>query len=845
MMTIVVHHRSIAMKAYSALCCAVLLAFASGSVYAQQKRDRKGDERFSKIQMPAGITDRAGGAHTKSNIGSYFVNTGKLYAPDNYQQGPTFEWPIGSTHEYVYRANPYLGVPGNVIQGRYRNHTEWEAAAGYNNRASVQPAFSDRPFTWPASGWPVKDASGNPIFVSNQDSYCAYNDSLNTIGILNLQINQTGYAFSQKSVRDMVIYIFDVTNRSTQTYDSLFFGIYADISCGGSDELQDYGARRMAFDRSLNRVYLYKAGGAPSYQWSYPSGYFGIILLQSPKVNGVELGITDWHYNLYADDLDQDRIQYGILSSSPELQADKRLGANYFHPGANAPNMHYDDPETISPAGDDVVSTFGSGPYTIAPGDTLRFITAWVAAGSVADMDRITANAYKLLATGFATSKPPEAPKVTAVPDDRKVHLTWDNRAESSRDNITNAVNFEGYHIYKSVDKGQHWDQIDRNAVAAGPDPVPLTSFDKIDGMGTDTGLQYSYIDSNVTNGYEYWYSVTGYTKPDSDNIVLESPLGRKGEINVGVATPRSSATGRTPVAATAVQHGAGTAKVVFSISPLDVTQSAGLTYNFSFSPVATVERGSLRSVIQLSIDSNGTHTAETFSLSFSSPTLYVLRNNTAGTVIDPAGSYSSGTPILFEGLRLVLTDTSALVGDRPKQGDSLLIRVGVQVVAGTSGMVLPLRPFAYGTSYATSNGLIFLIQPADTLASSRLTYLDKFSLSTVAAQVSPTTLTNDLAKIKVVPNPYLVSSRYEQEFGILRKEPERKLKFNNLPAVCTIYIFSMSGDQVKTIQHNSDNGTETWDLRADGNREIAPGVYIYQVKTDNAEMIGRFAVIK
>ena len=52
-------------------------------------------------------------------------------------------------------------------------------------------------------------------------------------------------------------------------------------------------------------------------------------------------------------------------------------------------------------------------------------------------------------------------------------------------------------------------------------------------------------------------------------------------------------------------------------------------------------------------------------------------------------------------------------------------------------------------------------------------------------------------------------------------------------------------GDKVKTIEHNSDNGTETWDMRTAGNREIAPGVYIYLVKTDSAEKTGRFAVIK
>lgn len=796
------------------------------------------------MQKPASILDRAGGAHTKSNIGSFFENRGKLYA-QNYSQGPTFEWPIGSTHEFVYRANPFVGIPGNLIQGRYANHSEWESATGYHNRDSARVAFSDKPYTWPAGGWPVKDAGGKPVFVSNQDSYSVYNDSMNTIGILNLQINQTGYAFSQKSVRDMVIYIFDVTNRSTRAYDSVYFGIYADISAGGSDLVEDYGHRRLVFDRSLNRVYAYKSTGV-STQWNgAPAGYFGVIFLQTPKVNGVQRGITDWHYHLYADEKDQDWIQYGILSSSPALYADP-LGPKYFHLGANAPDLHYDDPSTIPADGADVTSTLGSGPYHLAPGDTLRFITAWVAAGSAEDMDVITAKAYNLLAGGFVTSKPPESPHVTAVAGDGRVSLTWDNRAETSRDPITNATNFEGYHLYKSVDKGQHWDQIDRNSVAVGPDPIPLSSFDRIDGLGRETGLQYAYVDSNVTNGFEYWYSVTGYTTPDADNNVLESPLGRQGDVNVGVAVPRSTATGRTPVRTTSVQQtGNGTAHVTFTTNALDVPSAGGQTYSVHFAPIAILERGNPSLTMQVSIDSIGARTSETFSLAFTNPTQYVLRNLTSKTVLTPAGVFSSGVPILFEGIRLTLTAASAEPADLPKEGDSIVVRLALQVDATGAQTVLPLQGFDYGVPYATTNGVVFAIRLADSLAQSRITYRDRFEFSTIPAEVSATTTAGELDRIKVVPNPYLVSSRYEQEFGILRKEPIRQLKFNNLPSRCTIYIFSIAGDKVKTIDHNSDNGTETWDMRASGDREIAPGVYIYLVKTETAEKLGRFAVVK
>ncbi len=56
---------------------------------------------------------------------------------------------------------------------------------------------------------------------------------------------------------------------------------------------------------------------------------------------------------------------------------------------------------------------------------------------------------------------------------------------------------------------------------------------------------------------------------------------------------------------------------------------------------------------------------------------------------------------------------------------------------------------------------------------------------------------------------------------------------------------FTVDADLVKTIYHNSNNGTEVWDLRSEGGREIAPGVYIYLVKSGDIEYKERFAVIK
>ena len=823
----------------------LLLVGALFPAELQGQRIKNGKDRDWSGQVPVteGIVDRAGCMHNKSNIGEFFENRGRLYAK-SLAQGVSGEFPIGSLHEYIYYCNPMVGVPGNVIQCLYTKAQEWEAMPGYHNPDSAKVAVSDKPYTWPKTGWPVKDAAGKPVFVSNQDSYSVYCDSNNSKARLGIQINQTGYAFSDKSVRDMIIFTFEITNNAAVTYDSLFFTMYMDFDVGGY--VSEFGDERLALDKKWNRVYAYDVDGY-SEEWKAPTGVFGLMFMQTPKVNGVELGLTDFHYNSYDDDVNIDSVQYGIQSSALSLYS-SAIGSKFFHPGANLPDIHYDDCDTQPAGGMDVVAYLSSGPYESIPGDTLKFIIAMIAGNTVAELDSTTVHAYDLLANDFVASKPPDPPRVTAVPGDKKVTLTWDARAESIRDPLSGKLSFQGYRLYKSIDKGLHWDQIDRNLLPnTGADPVPLAVFDLVDGLGPDNGVQYSYVDTNVANGFDYRYSVTGYAIDEARHTVLESARGNSIEdINYVTAVPRSSAIGRIPVTATVPrQTGTGTSHVIFDVRPLDVSDAGGREYQIQFAPVTTVQLGNLRSAIQLSVDANGEKTAHTFSLAFASATQFVLRNLTEGTVLDAAGTYQSGVSMLFEGLRLTLTDDSTVaVGERPEQGDSLVISPGIYVTSAAQ-TVLPLQPFSYGVGYSTVTGVVFSAQPADNAPASKVTYKDMYSFSTSQAGGTRSVTDADLERVKVVPNPYLISSLYEPEFGLIRREPIRQIRFNNLPSDCTVTIFNLAGDKVQTIEHHSESGTASWDLRAAGGREIAPGVYLFLVKTDTAQKLGRFAVIK
>ena len=142
----------------------------------------------------------------------------------------------------------------------------------------------------------------------------------------------------------------------------------------------------------------------------------------------------------------------------------------------------------------------------------------------------------------------------------------------------------------------------------------------------------------------------------------------------------------------------------------------------------------------------------------------------------------------------------------------------------------------------APSAGNIFSVT---TILPLQITLQDKYTFGIENSYIDRNDIQENINNIRVVPNPYVVSSLYEPEFGELRREPLRQIQFVNLPNECTIHIFSIDADLVKTLYHSSSNGTETWDLRAEGGREIAPGIYIYVVRTEGTEYLSRFAIIK
>jgi hypothetical protein len=124
----------------------------------------------------------------------------------------------------------------------------------------------------------------------------------------------------------------------------------------------------------------------------------------------------------------------------------------------------------------------------------------------------------------------------------------------------------------------------------------------------------------------------------------------------------------------------------------------------------------------------------------------------------------------------------------------------------------------------------------------------DSYTFTTCAAKINQNSAEIDLDKIRVVPNPYIVTNRWEPKNPYSTGRGERQLHFTHLPAKCTIKIFNVRGQLVTTLEHNApiNNGTEIWNMLSKDNLEISYGIYIYYVKAKGiGEKTGKFIVIK
>jgi hypothetical protein len=422
--------------------------------------------------------------------------------------------------------------------------------------------------------------------------------------------------------------------------------------------------------------------------------------------------------------------------------------------------------------------------------------------------------------------------------------------------------------------------------------------------LGDNSGLKYVFVDSSLElrNGAQYHYAVTAFDHGESNLAPLEGALNSEG-INVVSAVPNAPVLGFQPAQIDSVRHTSGSATGTFNVQVLDPFAITGESYRVAFqsSPQKhfVITRANGDTVVSNSGEKRNLEINGERNFLFDGLALDVDDEN--GVFLDSRKTaWAKGTA----NLRLNIERLTGFATDAGKYeiafSDSFIdtsvaafgrlakpIRFTVRDVSRNQAHIKVVFFTDGGTADVIDNGdqLLLLkdLTPPISLAKAlwRITFQnppeagvtpvnpkggdlaafsstipfnstlqDVFTIAATPAQAkTSSSLSSELDNIKVVPNPYITASRFEQKTPFRTGRGERVIKFTHLPQQCTIRVYNVAGEHVVTIDHQGtlrDGSDAAWNLLNKDGLDVAPGLYVFHVEAPGiGEKIGRFAIIK
>lgn len=470
------------------------------------QRDSRLNKENAKNQI-TDVEDYATSVITINQLGQTVTNIGQFYPFGGVL--PTGRWPIGTDHDQIYKMNFMLGIPNNVASTRASNTEDFDPIPGYNNPDSGLVAISTNPNSWPKDQngnpyWPVRTEDGQDSIVSQEDTYAVFDDETNARAIedpsklIGIEVHQSTYAWSTSKDQDYIFIKYEMINKSGQQRDSIYFGMYCDFDAGGVSN--DYEDDYWRFEKDREFFYIEDADGI-SQDWRGSDPFLlGLVFLETPEVDGQQLGLTDWHYSNdgdspWADIAEEEQIFYEWMSSSERLRNDPNW-PNLFH----GDDLHYDDPSLIDPAGERLDAIAASGPYTLLPNEKMTFVCALVAGADYEHISRNVDRIYEVYENGIQIVPPPK-PDINTYAFDNMVRLTWSNEKEFDYTDLNGETLVKEYRVYKTTDPQRNeWG----DPVAVIPVDTTLTEI---------TQDAYIWEDNDVQDYFYYSYSVTTLDK--------------------------------------------------------------------------------------------------------------------------------------------------------------------------------------------------------------------------------------------------------------------------------------------------------------------------------------------
>ncbi|MGE5351851.1 MAG: hypothetical protein ACM3P0_07200 [Acidobacteriota bacterium] len=517
------------------------------------------------------------------NIGLTLTNFG-MYGngfSGRWPKQPSCEYPLGSGIEHIFAGGLWVGgyvskdASGSGKTGPF-------VTTGAVDKSSVSSRGGGFEYTNLPGSRIVERSSlltskvFSPKAVSHQDFVMDFVDT-NRVLIgsnnepipdhipLGIAVHQESYAWNYSFANFFVIMNYWIKNVSDKYIDSVCVGLWTDtvirntiVSPPGTSNFFTHGGN--GYSDSLKIGYEFDANG----DVGFTDSYVGIQFLgAAPSLNNANF--VSWTHSNTSDPL--------FFTPMDDLQRyEKMLG--YFTDGVKF-NNGVSLATLQAPSNRSILVT--AGPFShIAPGDSINVSFAIVCAKkagydpAILDTKEQKKNLFTnagwalrayngedkngngVLDPGedldgdgkikrFILPAPPASPQVKVVPEDRKVTIYWDKRAESSIDPISSKKDFEGYRLYRT---NAGYDLTSTQDVLGSL--VTLAEFDSLnDHVGYNTGFSkvrlnepvtfpadtnkyyYKFEIDNLLNGWQYTYSVTAFDKGDTDNNLesLESSV--------------------------------------------------------------------------------------------------------------------------------------------------------------------------------------------------------------------------------------------------------------------------------------------------------------------------------
>jgi hypothetical protein len=509
---------------------------------------------------------------TMSTVGTI----GRPTVRSNVQGDPSMSYPQKGL-EHLFESGFWIGA---LVNGqKLVSSSAFDASSGYSTGA---PGYE---FTATANPIERSKLTSSPNYsssaISHQDFVFRLTDS-NTVvpgtsqpisshdNPLKASVKLESYAWNLPYADYFVICNYEITNNSTNTWDSIWMGQWADLVVRNVNVSRDAGTAffsrgRNGIDTKYKAIYAWMGDNTAddaNYIQSYGAMQFlgmdwrGMFFnpnkpdtflsrgFSAPKVNYNFWNFTSVYpeFTKPADDLGRyDKLAIG----NDSLQI---YGSN--------------GPFNGSPA--NWIQLISAGPLpSVAPGEKFNYVVAYVAAKKSVkqiagntilstpesraeltehfartrstfvgeDVNEDGKYSAELDANGngildrFVLPEPPTSPKMKIVPSDNKVEIYWDASAIESVDPITRVRDFEGFRLYRSnagddLDQNladnsnliTQWDSVGNDiGFNNGFDAIKLAQPAKFD--GDPVAYNFKYTMDNLLNGWQYQFTITAFDK--------------------------------------------------------------------------------------------------------------------------------------------------------------------------------------------------------------------------------------------------------------------------------------------------------------------------------------------